>query len=84
MEESVAAMKSEGVGWGKEERAPHKGVGPSKKLDHGQAASMAIVMSGMVWTQVKKYNCSLADGNIVWCVVKGIPHYTDVPLVWGF
>ena len=68
-EESVTAMKSEGVGWGKEERVSPKGVGPTKKLDHGQAASMAIVMSGMVWTQVKKHACNLAEGEH--CLVCG-------------
>ena len=44
-------------------------MGANKKLDHALATSMAIVMSGMEWTQGKKAQCNLVESDS--CLVCG-------------
>ena len=40
---------------------PANKMGANKKLDHALAASMAVVISGMEWTQTKNVACKLAE-----------------------
>ena len=81
--EAAANLQAGTTGWGKESARPANNMGANKKLDHALATSMAIVMSGMEWTQGKRLSATWWTLIRAWYVGKAILPSTEEQVAWG-